>query len=150
ENPTVFFPESPESNCPLTEFLRKTSLLAAKEASAKKEPFPAAGTHEFHAQVTIGFSDGPYVENDHARLGISELRFTGVLRRAIEKVTTVPKALFKLGDQTPIAGCYVSEFTNFGLVALTATSDRRLEIGLVPVSDRNKQKIYRQQLRRGK
>ena len=150
ENPTVVFPQSPESNCPLTEFLRNTSLLAAKEAAAKKEPFPAPGTHEFPAQITVRFSDGPYIENDHARLDISEIRFTGVIKRAIENVATVPKALFKFGDETPIAGCYVSEFSNFGLVALMATADRRLEVGLVPISDRNKQKIYRQQLRRCK
>jgi hypothetical protein len=148
ENPTVLFPESPESNCSLTEFLRKTSLLAAKEAAAKKDPFPAPGTHEFPAEITVRFSDGPYIENDYARLDISEIRFTGVIKRAIENVATVPKALFKLGDQTPVAGCYVSEFTNFGLVTLMATADRRLEVGLVSISDRNKQKIYRQQLRR--
>jgi hypothetical protein len=148
ENPTVLFPESPESNCPLTEFLRNTSLLAAKEAAAKKESFPPPGTHEFPAEITIRFSDGPYIENDDARLDISEIRFTGVIKRAIENVATVPKALFKLSAQTPIAGCYVSEFPNLGLVALMATADRRLEVGLVPISDRNKQKIYRQQLRR--
>jgi hypothetical protein len=81
-------------------------------------------------------------------LDISEIRFTGVIKRANENVPTVPKALFKLGDQTPIAGCHVSEFSNFGLVALMVTADRRLEVGLVPISDRNKQKIYRQKLRR--
>jgi hypothetical protein len=126
------------------------SLLAAKEAAAKKEPFPAPGAYEFSAQSTVRCLDGPYVENEHARLEVSEVRFTGVIRRAIENVATVPKALFKLGDQTPIAGCYISEFTNFGLIALMATADRRLEVGLVPISDRNKNKIYRQQLRRGK
>jgi hypothetical protein len=148
ENPTVLFPESPESNCPLTEFLRNTSLLAAKEAAAKKDPFPAPSAYEFPAEIIVRFSDVPYIENDHARLDISEIRFTGVIKRANENVPTVPKALFKLDDQTPIAGCHVSEFSNFGLVALMVTADRRLEVGLVPISDRNKQKIYRQKLRR--
>jgi hypothetical protein len=76
-------------------------------------------------------------------LDISEIRFTGVIKRAIANVATLPKALFKLGGQTPIAGCYVSEYPDLGLVALMATGDRRLEVGLVPISDRNKQKIYR-------
>ena len=59
---------------------------------------------------------------------------------------SVTKALYKRGDPRPLAGCAITDFGDFGLVALIVSNRRTIELGRVPISDRNKRKIFRQRM----
>ncbi len=146
-NPVVIF-DSNRNAAPmrLQEWLTSVSKIAAKEAERHCGPQPKEGTQRLPASVTVRFIDGAWALVGEASIRIQDVRFTGVLERRTFQAPSTHKALVRLGDPRPVAGCCISEFSDFGLLALVITDERTINLAHVPVSERNKQKIFRRRL----
>ncbi|CAN5525095.1 hypothetical protein BH20VER3_BH20VER3_00040 [soil metagenome] len=146
-DPHMYLESSPEPKYNLNGWLNDVSKLAAKEAAARAGAVPREGKHHTHATVTVQFTDKAFAIKDNARVPVRSVRFSGILERRVEQLPTVMKALQKLGEKQPVAGCAISDFGDFGLVALIISNRRTLEFAQVPISDRNKRKVLGHHLR---
>ena len=148
-DPEMVFESSPESKYKLKAWLADIRKLAAKEAATRAGPIATEGRHQKNATVTIQFTEKAFAVQNGERVLITSVRFSGALERRVEQLPSVMKALYKLGSAQPIAGCAISDFGGeWGLVALIISDRRTLELARVPIADRNKRKIIRQQVRR--
>ncbi len=128
-------------------WLHNVSILAAKEAEARSRVPFQQGIQRFPANVTVRFDDGPYVlPKGSARIDVNEVHFTGIVERRTVCLASTAKALFKVGELRPVAGCCVSDFGSHGLMGLLVTERRTLRWTRIPVADRIKKKIFRQHL----
>lgn len=143
-NPLVFF-EDGQSKA-LQTWLHDVSRLAAKKAEAHSGPSLKRGVRALNATVTFKFTDTPHVLRKASKVLISEVSFIGIVELRTTEMPSIHKALFKIGDPTPIAGCCISDFGDFGLIGLLISGRRVVELVRIPVSDRNKKKIFRQKL----
>lgn len=144
--PEMQFENPPNEKFDLESWLRRVADLAAKEASAKAGNYPKEGTIHIPASVTVNFSDNARAVSEGRSVSIVSVRYNGTVERRIEQIPSVTKALYKMGDPQPMAGCAISDFGDFGLVALIVSNRRTIELARVPVSDRNKQKIFNQRM----
>jgi hypothetical protein len=147
-NPPVWFQKAADRKPQdLNDWLHKVSILAAKEAEACSKVSIQQGIQRFPANVTVRFDDGPYVlAEGNARIDVKEVRFTGLVERRSKWLASTAKALFKVGEMRPLAGCCISDFGSLGLMGLLVTERRNLEWARIPVADRIKKKIFRQRL----
>ena len=122
----------------LQEWLISFSKLAAKEAHEHCQSQPGEGIQHLPASVTMRFTDGAWALVGDTRIRVQEVRFTGVLERQTRQVRSTHRALVRLGDQRPVAGCCISDLGDFGLLALIITDPRTINLAFVPVSERNK------------
>ncbi len=147
-NPQMRFETSPELTYDLHTWIEHVKQLAAKESMRHVGPAPRTGKHHTQLSVTVQFNDKAYAIGPHTSVPITSVRFTGTLERVVEELPSVMKALRKLGETEPLAGCAISDFGGeFGLIALIISKRRTVEIARVPVSDQNKHKIFGQRLR---
>jgi len=146
-NPVVVF-DLDKNAAPirLREWLNSVSKLAAKEAEKHCGPQPKEGIQRMPASVTLRFTDSAWALVGNTRIRIQEVRFTGVVEQLTRQMPSTHKALVRLGDTRPVAGCCISDFGDFGLLALIITEHKTIELALVPVAERNKQKIFRRRL----
>lgn len=108
-----------------------------------KDNAKADGTVK-NVNVTLDISDFPYVKGPSGNLVIRQALFTGQVGWMENQKPTYYKVLKKLGDEKPYAGCMVSELGSWGLMGLmVSNTDRTLRWIHVPVSDRNKNKIFK-------
>jgi hypothetical protein len=150
-NPVIVF-DADKNSSPilLRDWLGNVSKLAAKEAEELIEGPLRNGVQRKAASVTMRFTDGAWALIGNERVRIQEVRFTGVLERRTSQVPSTHKALYRLGHKRPIAGCCISDFGDYGLLALIITENRTIELAIVPVSERNKKKIFRRRLLKAK
>jgi hypothetical protein len=145
-DPIVSFDAEPDiAPLRLREWLHRISKFAAKELEAKAGPQPKEGVQRIPASATVLVPNGASVLVNETKIIIREVRFTGVFERRIQLMPSEFKALVKLGESRPVAGCCVSDFGD-SLIALIVTDSRRLELAVVPVSERNKRKIFQRRL----
>ena len=148
-DPQMYFESSPDAKYNLNAWLNDVSKLAAKEAASRARAVPREGNHRTQATVTVQFTDKAFAIKNYARVPVTSVRFTGTLERRVEQLPTLMKALQKLGDDQPVAGCAISDFGGeFGLIALIISNRRTLELARVPIADRNRRKIIGQSIRR--
>jgi hypothetical protein len=147
-DPEMCLEGSPESKYNLNKWVHDMSRLAAKEAASRAGAVPRECRQQTPATVTVQFTDKAFAMKSGACVPITALRFTGILELRFEQLPSVTKALYKLGSTQPIAGCAISDLGGeFGLIALIISNRRTLELGHVPIADRNKRKILGQHLR---
>ena len=148
KNPQIRFKDSPELTYDLRAWIEKLKQFAAKESTDRMGLERRSGKHHKPLSVTVQFSDSAYAVDDNISVPITSVRFTGILERVVERLPSIMKALRKLGESEPLAGCAITNFGGeFGLIALIISNRRTLEIAQVPVSAQNKQKIFGQHLR---
>lgn len=140
-DPEVRLGNNADGNQKLGNWVQATANLTAKEAASRAGNYPREGTDRITADVTIQFTDNPLAVADTKTVPITSVRYRGIVERRIETISSVTKALFKLGDSNPIAGCVISDFGDFGLVALIVTNQRNVQLARVTISERNKRKI---------
>jgi hypothetical protein len=140
--------DSGEQSSPLrlSEWLKGISRTAAKHAEEHMGPQVSEGIEQKSASVTIRFTDRAWALVGETKVPIREVRFTGVIERRTFGTQSTHKALYRRGDKRPIAGCCISDCGEFGLLALIITEYRTIELALVSVAERNKQKILRRRL----
>jgi hypothetical protein len=74
--------------------------------------------------------------------------FAGQVKWVETKMPTYYKVLKKIGEEKPYAGCMVAELGTWGLIGISVSkNDRDFRIIHVPISDRNKNKIFKQKIR---
>lgn len=105
----------------------------------------------YKVQVPLALSEKPYVEGPRGKITLATAVLTGTVFWKRAKFSAEYKILRKLGESKPIAGCAIAEVPPWGLIGLSITNETRtLSFVRISVSDRNKKKIYRQKLKRGK
>jgi hypothetical protein len=146
-DPTVVFEANTES--PPTKFrqwLKALSQVAAQEAEKHFGPHTNDGVERKPATINVRISDGVWALVGDTRLRIQEVCFVGIAERRIRQMPSTWKAMVRLGERKPLAGCCISDFGDFGLLALIITEQRSIEVALVPVSERNKNKIFHRRI----
>jgi hypothetical protein len=98
------------------------------------------------ATVRLTFEDPPYIHVGTLKVFVRQIVFTGVIEVRTVEMPSVYKALFKLGETIPVAGCCISDFGERGLIGLVISGRTTIELVRISISDRNKKKIYRQKL----
>ncbi len=111
----------------------------------KDQPHALGVVKHVNAQVNI--ADTPYLKLSSGKFVLEQAKFTGAVTWVETKKETHFKVLKKLDDDKPYAGCVIGELGTWGLVGLMVSRmNRDLRIIHVPVSDRNKRKIFKQRI----
>ena len=96
--------------------------------------------------IGIGFE--AFLDIDGDRIPVERAHVSGDLTRIEKVISPKLKALVKLGDDKPHAGCAIFEMSDGNLAALTVDGhSRSLRMMNIPVSDRLLKKIYRRKLK---
>jgi hypothetical protein len=77
---------------------------------------------------------------------INKAVLTGRVLKSKQEHPMLYKVFVKHGEEKPIAGCCIAEISIGNLVGFSLGNNRKLGFFNVPVSDRNKAKIFRQKL----
>jgi hypothetical protein len=93
-------------------------------------------------------TDEPFMLVNGNFYQIKNVRITGTIRKKIICLKNDFKILTKDGDDSIRVGCIITELTSGTLVGLTASKyDRAIKFINIPVSDRLKNKIFRQKIK---
>jgi hypothetical protein len=139
---------------PLTEapdFRSLGNLLASKatmlaEQQGQPLDIEIGDVGRFGFNIAVEFE--ALIDVDGEKIPVTEARVTGELTRVENVITPDLKALVKLGEEKPYAGCAIFEMSHGNLAALTVNPDSRLVVMInIPVSDRLLKKIYRRRLK---
>lgn len=95
-------------------------------------------------RAIVQISDRPTILAPFGEIEVESATLTGLIRWTELHLDTIYKILTPLGgDSPPLAGCAVSDMPGFGLFGLMLSIDRKLSFIRIPVSERNRKKIYR-------
>ncbi len=98
--------------------------------------------------VNIDLTPGAFVELDGTRIPLEKACVSGDLTQVENVIVPQFKALVKVGDDRPYAGCAISEMSDGNLAGVTVDRhSRSLRWINIPVNDRLLRKIYRRRLR---
>ncbi|HXI69136.1 MAG TPA: hypothetical protein VNN22_02140 [Verrucomicrobiae bacterium] len=149
-NPKIYF-GSDESKTDVPDL---NSLLANLRSKVQHELYERLQNSAVTAQapsnvnVTLNISDSPYVKTRSGKIIIGQALFTGQVAWIETQKPTHYKVLKRLGDEKPFAGCMVAELGTWGLMGLmVSNTDRTIRWIHVPISDRNRNKIFKQRVR---
>ena len=147
KNPTIYFGNNKiKNNCANLNALMKIMQIKAQNELLKKWNPPNINSDERkYADITILISDKPYVKAPSGKIIIEELNFNGLIGWQETQQETHYKILQKYGEDKPDAGCCVFEMPGWGLCGLiVSNSNRDLNFIIIPISNRNKTKIFRE------
>jgi hypothetical protein len=98
--------------------------------------------------LNVEVSDRPFLSIKGTRIAIERALITGSAKYVEVPVKHEFKILRKHGETKPFVRCAITELTNGNLMGLTVTSDSStLKLINIPLSDRLREKIYRQKLK---
>lgn len=148
-NPKIYFgnDESKASAPDLNGLLANLRSKIQHELYERLQGSPATAQAPSNVNVTLDISDSPYVKAPSGKIIIGQALFTGQVGWMETPKPTHYKVLKRLGDEKPFAGCMVAELGTLGLMGLlVSNTDRNIRWIHVPISDRNKNKIFKQKL----
>lgn len=149
-NPNIYFGnDETKADAPnLNGLLANLRSKVQHELYEKLQDSTATAQAPSNVNVTLNISDTPYVKAPSGKLIIGQALFTGQVGWTETQKPTHYKVLKRLGDEKPFAGCMVAELGTLGLMGLmVSNSDRTIRWIHVPISDRNKNKIFKQKIR---
>lgn len=94
-------------------------------------------------QAIVQISDRPSIIAPFGEIEVESATLTGLIRWTEPPLDTIYKILTPLAGGPPLAGCAISDMPGFGLFGLMLSIDRKLSFISIPVSERNRKKIYR-------
>jgi hypothetical protein len=101
-----------------------------------------------NVNVEATISDAPYVKAPSGIIVLEKALFTGQVKWVETKMPTYYKVLKKVGEEKPYSGCMVAELGTWGLIGISVSkNDHNFRIIHVPISDRNKNRIFKQKIR---
>jgi hypothetical protein len=149
-NPRVFFgDDETKIDVPdVNQLLKNLQSKVQHNLFERLKDGPKGNDFIKNINANVNISDAPYVKAPSGIIYLREALFTGQMKWFETQRPTHYKVLKKLGEQKPYAGCMVAELGNLGLLGLTVSNtDRNLRFIRVPISDRNKSKIFKQKIR---
>ncbi|MBI2925458.1 MAG: hypothetical protein HYY24_07110 [Verrucomicrobia bacterium] len=100
-----------------------------------------------NVNVLVNISEKPHLKVSSGQFVLEQVRFTGAVTWVETEKETHYKALKKVGDDKPYAGCIVGELGSWGLVGIMVSRTKRdLRVIHVSVSDRNRRRIFKQRI----
>jgi len=100
-------------------------------------------------RVKLTLKKPPYIETTDEKMFLNEALVEGVVRWNEKHLKTGYKTIYKYGETKPYVGCAITEMPDGNLLGLTFSQfDRNINLVIVKVSERNKNKIFKHKLQR--
>jgi hypothetical protein len=140
----VSFPDKPlEEPRPLLDWLACfKSITAANLQTRVPDPSPE-GIFVTDATVTCAIQGMAVIQCGDIKIGIESLGFSGRFEKKSVSTPSTFKALYPIGSKVPLAGCCVSILPNESLMSVAITRDKCVQLGSIPLSERNIRRLYR-------
>jgi hypothetical protein len=122
---------------------RNLQINAINSIKEMKEVEALPNSEPTSMRVVVQISDRPCIVAAGKDILVESATLTGKVEWSQLQHDTIYKILVPLGGGAPLAGCAVSEIPGLGLCGLMLAADRKLSFVRIPVSERNRNKIYR-------
>jgi len=100
-------------------------------------------------RVKLTLKNPPYIKTTDEILFLNEALVEGVVRWNEKQLKTGYKTIYKYGENKPYVGCAITEMPDGNLLGLTFSQfDRNINLVIVKVSERKKNKIFKRKLQR--
>lgn len=100
-------------------------------------------------RVKLTLKNPPYIKTTDEILFLNEALVEGVVRWNEKQLKTRYKTIYKYGENKPYVGCAITEMPDGNLLGLTFSQfDRNINLVIVKVSERKKNKIFKRKLQR--
>lgn len=138
----------PQGDCQNMEILVQRILVRALDMLKDRDDIVALAQNESKEVRALSTLDNPCMEINGQRFCLEQVLLKGTVKWATQVHRPQFKVLVKDGERTPFIKCAITEFSQGDLIGFTISStDRTVHMIKIPVSDRNREKIYRQRLR---
>lgn len=140
----VLLANAPDFQSLANSFLSNSIALAEQQG----QPIDVEVGQVKNVALEIGIGFEAFLSIDGERIPVDRAYVSGDLTRVEKVIAPNLKALVKLGDDRPHAGCAIFEMSDGTLAAFTVDQhSRSLRMMTIPVSDRLLKKIYRRRLK---
>lgn len=122
-----------------------SSATALAEEQGQTLDVAIGNVKRFVFNIDVDFA--AFIDLDGERIPVEKAEVSGELTRFENVVIPKLKALVKLGEDKPFAGCAIFEMSHGNLVGFTADRHKNVVMINIPVSDRLLKKIDRRRIR---